>query len=173
MGLLDKMVKAVLGSTTSDAGALTASQVNLLRQAMEPLGTLSAPRVAERALAFITEGTEEGVLQDLASVTPSEVSSNLLGQPGRLRHLHVEYRIAHHRGPGGGNAGFRQRAFQHRRMRFRRVAVGRLPGHEIFCQPMRGQNRHQPARRLGKAALQSFQPGQGLEVAALCGVCPG
>ncbi|AYM98401.1 DUF4132 domain-containing protein [Acidovorax sp. 1608163] len=85
MGLLDKMVKAVLGSTTSDAGALTASQVNLLRQAMEPLGTLSAPRVAERALAFITEGIEEGVLQDLASVTPSEVSSNLLGQPGRLR----------------------------------------------------------------------------------------
>ena len=34
MGLLDKMVKAVLRSTTSDAGALTASQVNLLRQAV-------------------------------------------------------------------------------------------------------------------------------------------
>lgn len=85
MGLLDKMVKAVLGSTANDAGALTSSQVNLLRQAVEPLATLSAPRVAERALAFITEGTEEGVLQDLASVTPADVSSNLLGQPGRLR----------------------------------------------------------------------------------------
>ena len=85
MGLLDKMVKAVLGSTASAAGALTSSQINLLRQTMEPLGTLSAPRMAERALAFVTEGTEEGVLLDLAAVTPAEVCSNLLGQPGRLR----------------------------------------------------------------------------------------
>ena len=61
MGLLDKMVKAVLGSTTSDAGALTASQVNLLRQAMEPLGTLSAPRVAERAQALAEAGDVHGV----------------------------------------------------------------------------------------------------------------
>ncbi len=83
MGLLDKIVGAVTGRSGNGANGLTTPQNNLLRQSMEPLDK-AAPGLADKALAFVTEGTHEAVLLELqAPLTPEP--GQLLGSPGRLR----------------------------------------------------------------------------------------
>lgn len=83
MGLLDKIVGAVTGRSGNDANGLGSAQHNLLRQAMEPLDK-AAPGLADKALAFVAEGTHESVLLELAAPHALE-PGQLLGAPGRLR----------------------------------------------------------------------------------------
>lgn len=83
MGLLDKIVGAVTGRSGNDANGLSSAQHNLLRQAMEPLDK-AAPGLADKALAFVAEGTHESVLLELAAPHALE-PGQLLGAPGRLR----------------------------------------------------------------------------------------
>ncbi|MBB6557977.1 HEAT repeat protein [Acidovorax soli] len=83
MGLLDKIVGAVTGRSGNDAHGLSSAQHNLLRQAMEPLDK-AAPGLADKALAFVAEGTHESVLLELAAPHAVE-PGQLLGAPGRLR----------------------------------------------------------------------------------------
>lgn len=83
MGLLDKIVGAVTGRSGNDANGLNSAQHNLLRQAMEPLDK-AAPGLADKALAFVADGTHESVLLELAAPHALE-PGQLLGAPGRLR----------------------------------------------------------------------------------------
>lgn len=83
MGLLDKIVGAVTGRSGNDGNGLSTSQNNLLRQAVEPLDK-AAPGLADKALAFVTEGTHEAVLLELQAPHALE-PGQLLGAPGRLR----------------------------------------------------------------------------------------
>lgn len=83
MGLLDKIVGAVTGRSGNGANGLSSAQHNLLRQAMEPLDK-AAPGLADKALAFVAEGTHESVLLELAAPHALE-PGQLLGAPGRLR----------------------------------------------------------------------------------------
>ncbi len=83
MGLLDKIVGAVTGRSGNDGNGLSTAQNNLLRQAMEPLDK-AAPGLADKALAFVSEGTHEAVLLELQAPHALE-PGQLLGSPGRLR----------------------------------------------------------------------------------------
>lgn len=84
MGLLNKIVKAVTGrSDERQPSDLTIQQQDLLRQALEPLDK-AAEGLADKALAFVTEGTQEIVL--IAMQSPYAIEpGQLLGAPGRLR----------------------------------------------------------------------------------------
>ncbi|MFN9471024.1 hypothetical protein, partial [Acidovorax sp.] len=83
MGLLDKIVGAVTGRSGNDGNGLSTAQNNLLRQAMEPLDK-AAQGLADKALAFVTDGTHEAVLLELQAPHAIE-PGQLLGAPGRLR----------------------------------------------------------------------------------------
>lgn len=80
MGFLEKILGAITGASTAHGG-LSREQLNLLKQAFEPLDKAG---IGDKALAFVVDGTQETVLLDLQNAHSVE-PDKLLGEPGRLR----------------------------------------------------------------------------------------
>ncbi len=97
MGFLDKLLSAVTGTAGSPDG-ITREQVNLLKQAVEPLAKVDAA-LPEQALAFLLQGSQETVLLALQNAQRSDPGL-LLGSPGRLR-----WRFYHHQDKATQSAG--------------------------------------------------------------------
>lgn len=88
MGWQDMAGDAAAGGTGITNGppgtdGLTQAQHGLLRETMEPL-EMARAGLSDRALAFITQGTHESVLQELQALQAPLAAGQLLGQPGRL-----------------------------------------------------------------------------------------
>ncbi len=81
MSFLDKIIGTLTGSAIGSNG-LSCEQINLLKQACEPLDKAESG-LSVRGLEFVLDGRSEYILFDLQNAKSSELGL-LLGNPGRL-----------------------------------------------------------------------------------------
>ena len=92
MGILDRILGALtsggVAATTANAAGITREQADWLAASLQPLARLDAA-MPEQALAYLLEGSHEGVLLTLQQ-SAAKAPEWLFGKPGRLRgRLHV------------------------------------------------------------------------------------
>lgn len=84
MSFLDKILSTLTG-TNIGSNSLDREQISLLKQALEPLDKAGSS-LGARALEFVLQGTQEGVLLELPNASaPVGSLGEMLGNPGRLR----------------------------------------------------------------------------------------
>ncbi|MES2889404.1 MAG: DUF4132 domain-containing protein [Pseudomonadota bacterium] len=87
MSIIDKIFGKFSSGVPGRNSALNGAQIGQLKQAFAPLEAAGAA-VPEKALAFITDGSQEDVLLDLQAAQAQGLGERL-GTPGRLRWTHA------------------------------------------------------------------------------------